>query len=139
MALYDSDAIRVEVRDGGHVVYAGIRATPGPDEISVAVGKAVEWLRAHPDARAALHIQHVESDRLDAPDLGLLMRLVAELFAHRDVIEAHVCATCVQAKELDEPARMARDLFLGLYNPANFKLVVGDEKARAFLARYRAA
>ena len=135
--LYDSDAIRVEVRDGGRVVYAGIRATPGPDEISVAVGKAVAWLRGDERRRAALHIQHVESDRLDAPDLGLLMRLVAELFAHRDVIEARVHATCVQAKELDEPAKLARNVFLGLYNPKDFKLVVGDEKARAFLARYQ--
>ena len=99
-------------------------------------GSAVAWLRTRDGDRAALHIEHVDSDRLDAPDLGLLMRLVAELFAHRDVIERRVCATCVQAKELDEPAKVARDLFLGLYNPANFKIVVGDAKARAFLAKY---
>ena len=136
-SLYASDAIVVDVRDGGRVVYAGIRATPGPDEVGVAVRCAVDWLRAHENARAALHIQHVESDRLDAPDLGLLMRLVSELFQHREVIERVVCATCVQAKELDEPAKMARDLFLGLYNPANFKIVVGDERAQSFLARYR--
>ena len=135
VSLYASPAITVEVR-GGRVMYAGIVAMPGPDEIGLAAEEVVAWLRAHPDARAALHIQHVESDRLDAPDLGLLMRIVATLFQHRDVIEQTVCATCVQAKELDEPAKIARDLFLSLYNPANFKIVVGDAKAQSFLAKY---
>lgn len=130
--LYASDVFTMEVASG--VLRARLNTTPSSDAVSDIVTRTIAYLRRCPQ-KVALHIQHVESECLEPPDLGFLLRLTADLFQHRDVVEQKVSGTCIQATKLDEPAKMARDLFFTFYRPDNFKIVVGDDKAQAFLAK----
>lgn len=132
-----SDA-RVEVRAFGQnasVVWVGIRRVPR--NVSTIVNAVAERVRALPERHScALHIEHRDTDDLEPPDLQGFLSLAGALLEQRELLDARVMGTCLQAKRVDETVHLAHGLFLTMYRPKRaFEVLCGEEAARNFLTR----
>ena len=135
--LYQSDSLDLEVRDASShdVVWFGVRTTPDRDEIEHLCTIACMWIE-HTERPLVLHIEDTATGLLNPPDMGCILCIVGRLLEHRDQLQKKLRGTCVQARRIDDPARMAKDLFLGVYQPvAPFDIVEGAAAAKAFLAK----
>ena len=136
--LYRSAGVDLEVRDASShdVLWFGLRAAPDRDEIERLCTVACTWIE-HTARPLAFHMEHVDGRAdLVPPDMSCILCIVGRLLEHRDALASKLRGTCVQARRIDEPARLAKDLFLSLYQPAApFDVVVGAQAAQAFLAK----
>ena len=114
-------------------VWIGLPCRPAHDDLETLVTTVVERVSAA--TRCVLHIQHVESDALDPPDLPCLLQIVGALMQHRDLLDRKVAATCIQAKHVDDAARMTVDLFLGMWQTDTLVLVDTQEETDRFLRK----
>lgn len=86
--------------------------------------------------KAIFHIEHMkESIALVPPDMPSLLHIVSKLLEIRDDISRALAGTCLQAHEIDDPARQTLGFFESLYKPTRpFRVLVGEEHAKAFCA-----
>lgn len=85
--------------------------------------------------RHILHMRHVQSEELSNIELPQCLALVARIMQNKDLAERSIQGIVLQCKVIDGPAEVAKNLFLGLYQPKNFAIVASDEEANDFLAK----
>lgn len=98
------------------------------------MSKVVDHVRAAPQS-CVMHIEHVDSDSLDPPDLPCMMQIVGQLLQHKDLVEKKLLGTCVQAKTVDDAARVAADLFQSMWQTDALLVVDTQEATDKFLRK----
>lgn len=86
-----------------------------------AFDRFLDELRAYIDAvdyKVVLQIRHVESDRLDPPDMPSMLRIASTLFELGDRFHETVCGTVLQVRCIDAIVRVAYDAFVALWTPS---------------------
>lgn len=118
-----------------HRVLVRLPAHPSPEALDAIFSEVLGFCRRQESLRFALHIEaHQQQDDAPPPDAPLLFRVAGKLLDHRELVDERVVGTCIQVPSLDAGARMARDIFLGLYQPCT-KLCLAEtpEDVRNFL------
>lgn len=116
---------RVEIR---------MRRRATGDLLNEMMAKIADHMRAAAQP-CVLHIQHVDSNALDPPDLPCMMQIVGQLLQHKDIVEEKVLGTCVQAKTVDDAARVAADLFQSMWQTDALVVVDTQEATDKFLRK----
>lgn len=124
--------VRAREASGATVLWVGVHSNPTTDSVDALMNVMTPWT----EGKVVLHIQDVNDDSLHPPDIGFLLHLASKLLDSRDLIDRSLLGTVVQAKHLDPPALLARDLFFGLYTPRKEMVLCDSAKeASSFVAR----
>ena len=139
LPLYHAGPFRVDLCDVAATsqrVRVGVVATPSRDDVERLATILLAWFR---DATVpvVLHVEHISAPgEVAPPDMPSILLIVSTLMEHREVIQSRLLGTCVQATHLDDGARVARDLFLSLYQPERpLSVVDAAEEAERFCAK----
>lgn len=100
------------------------------EEVDSLVKVLTPWAEGSERETLILHIQHVDTPDLELPEFPLLFHLASTLLDNKRLVEKALLGTVLQAKALDPPALLARDVFLGLYKPKK-ELLICDSDADA--------
>ena len=83
----------------------------------------------HHEGRLAVHVRHVESDKLNPPNMQGMLSIVGKLMEMKDIVDTKLKGTIVQGTRIDDIVIMAKNLFLSLYKPKKpFDIVVTDKE-----------
>lgn len=131
----DIPGIEVQVRKTVPLptVWIGLQECPQSSDMERLVASFIKYCTTS-ETRFLLHLEHRHTDRMTPPDVPSLMYIVGKLLEHGDELDHKLYGTCVQCKDLDHAARMAKDMFLNAYRPKRaFDLLQGPEAAQRFL------
>ena len=138
-SLYTSEAVDVRVyaepERRSDRVWIGLRTSLPRDEIDKLCTVVCQCIADAP-RKVLLHLEHVPNadPELVPPDLAVVLCIVGRLMEYRDVLASKLRGTCIQAQRIDEPAKLAKSLFLSVYNPSTpMDIVDSPEEARRFL------
>lgn len=100
------------------VVWLGVKKNPTSSVFKhIADAVQVACLASNQDEGVMFHVEDVSSSKLEAPTIELIKELVGVLMSNKSLIKSRLRGTVFQAQHLDAPAKIAVDLFIGLYNP----------------------
>lgn len=116
------------------ILHMDVSEVPVGDDLE-AIMLIVSTFVQHHEGRLVIHARHVESDKLNPPDLQGMLSIVGKLMELKDMVETKLKGTIVQGKCIDDLVLMAKNLFLSLYKPKKpFDIVASDNDVQHFLA-----
>lgn len=140
--LWQTQGVRVCVRSSYRsssspsdvqTLWIGVSETPSTEDVERLMAVLFPWFDVV-EGGVCLHIEHCETEHIQPPEVGTLLLIAAKLLEAKDRIDRSLVGTVVQARHLDGPALMARDLFLGMYQPRKpLHIVQGRREARRCL------
>jgi hypothetical protein len=88
----------------------------------------------HHEGRLVIHVRHVDTDKLNPPDMQGMLSIVGKLMEMKDVVDTKLKGTIVQGTCIDDIVIMAKNLYLSLYKPKKpFDIVASDTDVQLFL------
>ena len=110
-----------------------ISEVPAGDDLD-AIMLMISTFVQHHEGRLVVHARHVETDKLNPPDLQGMLSIVGKLMELRDTIETKLKGTLVQGKCIDDLVIVTKNLFLSLYKPKKpFDIVASEKDVQHFL------
>lgn len=112
-----------------------VSEVPIGDDLDAIMTMVATFIQHH-EGRLVIHARHVESDKLNPPDLQGMLSIVGKLMELKEMVETKLKGTIVQGKCIDDLVLMTKNLFLSLYKPKKpFDIVASDKEVQHFLAR----
>ena len=116
-----------------HILGMDISEVPVGDDLDAIMLMISTFVENH-EGRLVVHARHVESDKLNPPDLQGMLSIVGKLMELKDMVETKLKGTIVQGKCIDDLVIMTKNLFLSLYKPKKpFDIVASDKDVKHFL------
>jgi len=110
-----------------------VSEVPAGDDLD-AIMVMVSTFIQHHEGRLVVHARHVETDKLNPPDLQGMLSIVGKLMELKDMVETKLKGTIVQGKCIDDLVIVTKNLFLGLYKPKKpFDIVASEKDVQHFL------
>lgn len=110
-----------------------LESVPVDDDLDATLVMVSTFIKQY-DGRLVLHLRHVETPELQPPDMKAMLSIVGGLMDMKEVIDTKLKGTVVQGTQVDDVARVAKNLFVHLYQPKRpFDLVASDAEVAAFL------
>ena len=115
------------------ILHMDISEVPVGDDLEAIMTMVATFIEHH-EGRLVIHARHVESDKLNPPDLQGMLSIVGKLMELKDMVETKLKGTIVQGKCIDDLVIVTKNLFLSLYKPKNpFDIVASDKDVQHFL------
>lgn len=116
-----------------HILGMDISEVPVGDDLEAIMLMISTFVENH-KGRLVVHARHVESDKLNPPDLQGMLSIVGKLMELKDMVETKLKGTIVQGKCIDDLVIVAKNLFLSLYKPKKpFDIVASEKDVQHFL------
>lgn len=116
-----------------HILRMDISEVPVRDDLE-AIMTMVSTFIEHHEGRLVIHARHVESEKLNPPDLQGMLSIVGKLMELKDLVDTKLKGTIVQGKCIDDLVIVTKNLFLSLYKPKKpFDIVASDKEVQHFL------
>ena len=139
--VFQTEAITVKIvaRTCGNrtvpVIWSGLTCLPSMDELTHWLESLVMCGTSELCSNFILYFEHTGATKLQQPDLEMVKTFVGVLVKHRPVLKQKLVCSVYQAKELDIPTMMFRDLLLTMYTPVKPLLITDDlEDINEFIA-----
>jgi hypothetical protein len=112
-----------------------ISEVPVGDDFEAIIAMVSTFIQHH-EGRLVIHARHVESDKLNPPNLQGMLSIVGKLMELKDMVDTKLKGTIVQGKCIDDLVIMTKNLFLSLYKPKKpFDIVASEKDVQHFLTR----
>ena len=118
-----------------HILHMYVSEVPVGDDLDAIILMISTFIQHH-EGRLVIHARHVESDRLNPPNMQGMLSIVGKLMELKDLVDTKLKGTIVQGKCIDDLVIMTKNLFLSLYKPKKpFDIVVTDKEVKHFMSR----